>query len=446
MKWRVEIPRFVASTVEMARAGARAICDGRDATMQNVWQLPPHAVAIVGRPAVWFSFDARSPRLGRGALSIPPLHFAYESDFGGHLYLVVAHADGANLTVVESGPANVKGTGALVPFEYPEDDFAKRGLLDFDPLVIEPPLGMSQRAFAELIVAAHRAYDGNQRYRAIEIPFLRVGRDSNSYVLGVLRVCGVDPRETPQIKMVRRWEWTGYPGSEDPVHPSNFGTYLGEPNRQGDGTYDVASFDERGDVRFVLVGGDPHGVARLPDGTSATLDQLGRRMFSADDARAVRLPTKHTAPPSHIRNRVRFPSKPEPAGAQITIVVDGETVPLETNSRFRGTVDARSDALALAFLSGDHELVLPLEDLGFELRDPHRVDRLFRPGTELTLGLDRNRHPRLRAHGWRGGTDRLRGRRFHAPRAVNIVGTAAIVVVAAIAVAGAIMGGRQGSP
>ncbi len=81
------------------------------------------------------------------------------------------------------------------------------------------------------------------------------------------------------------------------------------------------------------------------------------------------------------------------------------------------------------------EVVLPLVELGAELRDPKRVDRLLQIGTEVTVGLSRDRHPKLRAHGTDWLRDRLRARRFHLPRTKNVAATAVAAVV--IAAAGA---------
>ena len=442
MAWKVEIPRFAASTVESGKNQGRPILDGGDATIANLWSLPPHTVALVGRPAVWAAFDIATPAIRIGSLRIPSWKYRSEHDFGGHLYLAVASADAKKLLVIEGGPTNPDGTGALVPFDYPEQDFAERGVIDFEPVVVEPPHGLSVEYFADLVRAAHRAYDGNQRYRAIEIPFFRVGRDSNSYAVGVLRACGLDPRDIPKFKTSMRWEITGYPGARDPVPRSNFGNYFGEPTHLHDDAYDIASHDDTGDIRFVMVGGRPRGIARLPNGETTTLDRFGRRTFAPEDARRAGLPQRRTKPPEQIRKRQRFPSDPAPGGAETTIVVGGKSVALEPDSVYRGRVTARNDALGIAVVEGDDgngdstaRIVLPIWDLGVELRDPNRVDRLFRPGTDVTLGLDRDRHPRLRAHGLRGGRDRLRFRRFHAPRAVNVAGT--VLGIAAVAAFGA---------
>jgi hypothetical protein len=139
------------------------------------------------------------------------------------------------------------------------------------------------------------------------------------------------------------------------------------------------------------------------------------------------LPTNHTVPPATIRNRRRFPPNPSPAGAQITLVVGGRSVSLEPGTHYRGKVSRRHDGLGLAHLDASgSEVVLPLVELGAELRDPKRVDRLLQIGTEVTVGLSRDRHPKLRAHGSDWFRDRLRGRRFHLPRIRNVAATEAI--------------------
>ena len=269
------------------------------------------------------------------------------------------------------------------------------------------------------------------------MPFLRVGRDSNSYAVGVLLACGVDPRAIPKPQKETRWEWIGYPGAEDPVHRANFGAYLGSPAQLGEGVIGTAYHNADGSVRLVLVGGPPNGSARLPDGTVVTLDELGRIAFSPGDARAHGLPSTHTEPPAQIRTRRRFPSDPQPQGAQITLLVDGRAVPLLPGNQYRGIVVARNDALGLATLRtvGGNDVVLPLAELGVELRDPERVDELMHVGTELTVGLHSDRHPKIVVHGrgWLG--DVLRRHRLHAPRAVNVAGSLTAFGIAAVAAA-----------
>jgi hypothetical protein len=378
---------------------------------------------MVGRPAVWFGF------------TLFALHV--ERDIGGHLYLLVTGADPARAHLIEAGPRNPNGTGALVPFTYPEVDFADKKFADFAPEIITAPNGMTPQEFADAVRATHRAYDGNQRYRAIEIPFLRVGRDSNSYVVGVLLASGVDPRAIPRgpRKAIRR-ELSGYPGAEDPVPKANFGVYVGAPTPLADGVADIAYHDEHGDVRAVVVGGAPHARVRLPDGSEATLDENGRCLFAAAEAKAHALPQRRTEPPESIRTRPRFPEEPDPAGGLITLLVDGRAAPLTPGTSYRGVVVARNDALGAATIEGTAGIcVLPITDLGAELRDPKRVDDLFRVGNDLTVGLHRDRHPRLVVHGAKYLGDRLKWRRLHAPRPIEVVGivTASVVGLAAIA-------------
>ncbi len=435
MRLGLRIPRFASSTVEAGSAQARPVLDGRDVVVPNRWEIPPHTVALVGRPAVWFSFEVRIPELRLGPLRLPPKRLVWEQDFGGHLFVAITDGDASRVTIVEAGPSNANGTGALVPYAYPEDAFAERGITDFLPIPITPPNGLSAEYFGELVRATQRGYDGNQRYLAVEIPFLRVGRDSNSYAIAVLLCCGIDPREIPKPREAMRFEWVGYPGAEDPCHRANFGDYLGAPSHLGDGVVDIAYHNADGSVRYVVVGGAPHGRARLPDGSEVELDAQGRRSFAPDDARAHGLPTAHTDPPEQIRTRRMFPRQPAAAGAEITLIVDGRSVPLRPGEQYRGTIVARHDALGLARLkTASGEVVLPLVEIGAELRDPARVDRLLRVGTEVTLGLRRDRHPRLVAHGSSWFRDRLRWRRLHLPRPTLVV-TAALataVVVGAV--------------
>jgi hypothetical protein len=428
VRFHLRIPRFASSTVETA-TGLRPVLDGSDVVVQNRWKIPPHTVALVGRPAVWFSFDVRTPNIALGPLRIASKRLVWEQDFGGHLFVAITDADDSRVTIIEAGPLNPNGTGALVPYAYPEDQFAERGVIDFEPITIAPPTGLSEEFFAELVRTTQREYDGDQRYRAVEIPFLRVGRDSNSYAVGVLISCGIDPRDVPKPVKAMRWEWTGYPGMEDPVHRSNFGAYLGVPSRLADDdVVDVAYHNADGSVRYVVVGGKPNADVRLPDGSEVRLGAIGRVAFAPDDARRHGLPTNHTEPPAQIRNRRKFPPDPSPAGAEITLIVNGRSVALEPGMKYRGTVARRHDGLGLADLMGDSaEVVLPLVELGAELRDPKRVDRLLQIGTEVTVGLSRDRHPKLRAHGTDWLLDRLRSRRLHLPRARNVIGTAAVL-------------------
>jgi hypothetical protein len=434
MKLQARIPRLFASTVEAGRARQRAkpILDGSAGDIPNVWKIPPHTVALLGRPAVWFVLNATTPRLKLGPLTLPGFHFIWEQDFGGHLFLVVTGEDPAHVSIVEAGPINPDGSGALVPFCYPEDDFAKRGLVDFEPVVLDPPAGFSKEFFAGLVLRTQREYDGDQYYLAVEMPFLRIGRDSNSYAVGVLLGCGVDGRSIQKPNKAMHYEWVGYPGAEDPVHRANFGAYLGAPTILENGVIEVAYHEEHGDVRFVLIGGAPNATARLPDGSQVRLDRLGRYAFSPDDARAHGLPSRKTPPPAQIANRRRFPADPSPAGAQITLIVGGQSVPLAPGSEHRGTIVDRNDALALATLhtAAGIEVVLPLTELGVEMRDPKRVDHLFRVGNELTVGLHHDRRPKLIAHGDTALDDNLTWHQFHAPPWRNVFVTSAISLVA----------------
>jgi hypothetical protein len=429
VRFNFRIPQFASSTVETA-APLQPVLDGSDVVVKNRWKIPAHTVALVGRPAVWFSFDIRTPKLALGPLTLASKRLVWEQDFGGHLFVAITGADDSQVTIVEAGPLHPNGTGALVPYAYPEDQFAERGVIDFEPIVIPPPHGLSEEFFAELVRSTQRDYDGDQRYRAVEIPFLRVGRDSNSYAVGVLISCGIDPRDVPKPVKAMRFEWTGYPGMEDPVHRSNFGAYLGAPSPLEEDVVDVAYHNADGSVRYVEVGGKPGASVRLPDGSEVGLDRNGRITFAPDDARGHGLPTRHTEPPAQIRARRKFPADPSPAGDEITLIVDGRSVPLKPGARYRGTVARRHDGLGLAHLAASaSEVVLPLVELGAELRDPKRVDRLLQIGTEVTVGLSRDRHPRLRAHGTDWLCDRLRSRRFHLPRTRNV---AAIAVLAGL--------------
>jgi hypothetical protein len=435
MRLQARIPRFVASTVESGSQQSKPVLDGSDVVVPNSWKLPPNTVAIVGRPAVWTALDLSSPRINLGLWEIPARRFHWEQDFGGHLFLAVTGDDATHVTIVESGPRNTNGSGALVPYSYPEEDFAKRGVVDFEPILVAPPHGLRADFFAQLVIDTQRRYDGNQRYLAIEIPFLRVGRDSNSYTVGVLLCCGVDPRAIPKNPTkASRYEWTGYPGAEDPVHRGNFGAYMGAPTHLANGILEVAYHEDDGSVRFVVVGGEPNGSARLPDGTEVQLDAFGRIAFSPDDARRHDLPSRHTEPPKQLHRRPRFPPDPAPAGAEITLVVDRRAVPLEPGDEHRGTIVGRQDALGFATLRSEaYDVVLPLADLGVELRDPKRVDALFQVGNELTVGLHRDRHPKLVSHGAAAIDDNLSWHQFHAPRPVNVITSFAIGGVALLA-------------
>jgi hypothetical protein len=435
MRFHLRIPKFATSTVETATR-LRPVVDGSDVVVRNRWNIPPHTVALVGRPAVWFSFDVQTPKLAFGPLKLDSKRLVWEQDFGGHLFVAITGADASRVTIVEAGPLHPNGTGALVPYGYPEDQFAERNMIDFEPIAIAPPKGLSEEFFAELVRTTQRDYDGDQRYLAVEIPFLRVGRDSNSYAVGVLINCGIDPRDIPKPARSIRWEWTGYPGMEDPVHRANFGAYLGAPGRLTDGVFDVAYHNADGSVRYVVVGGEPGARVRLPDGSETELDPNGRFTFDPDEARRHGLPTNVTEPPEQIRTRRKYPKRPSPAGAEITLIVNDRSVPLKPGTRYRGTVAQRHDGLGLAHLeSRDAQVVLPLVELGAELRDPKRVDRLLQIGTEVTVGLSRDRHPKLRAHGTDWLRDRLRYRRFHLPRTQNLATTA--IAVGAVAAAGA---------
>jgi len=435
MRIRARIPRFFTSTVDAGPEPSRPVLDGSEVVVANRWKVPANAVALVGRPAVWVGLDVKTPAIPLGFTTIPARRIRWEQDFGGHLYLAVASADAAHVSIVEAGPLHPGGTGNLVPYAYPEDDFAERGIVDFEPIVLDPPHGLAKEFFASLVRATQRDYDGDQRYLAIELPFLRVGRDSNSYAVGVLLACGVDPRAIPKPQKEKRWEWIGYPGAEDPVHRANFGAYLGAPTNLDDGVSDVAYHNADGSVRLAVVGGTPGGTARLPDGSFVTLDERGRVAFSPDDARAHGLPSTHTEPPTQIRGRRFFPPDPQPQGAQITLVVGGASTPLQPGDAYRGTIVSRHDALGLATLreATGRDIVLPLTELGVELRDPKRVDDVFRVGTELTVGLHSDRHPKLVVHGTAASVrDRFKWHRPHLPRPVNVVGGVALATVALV--------------
>ncbi len=430
IRFHLRIPHLFTSTIEAGQERSRAVLDGSDVVVPNYWKLLPHTVALIGRPAVWIAFEARTPRIPLGFTAIASRTLRWEQDFGGHLFVAITDADAANATIIESGPMHANGTGALVPYAYPEDDFAKRGVMDFEPIVIAPPNGMTEDFFAQLVRTTQRNYDGDQRYVAIEIPFLRVGRDSNSYAVGVLLCCGVDPRAVTMPKRSLRFEWTGYPGAEDPVHRANFGTYAGAPARLGEHVVEIAHHNPDGTVRLVVIGGEPQGRARLPNGSAVELDALGRIALSPEDAERYGLPTKRTEPPAHIVARRHFPEDPSPAGAMIALIVDERCVPLAPGTRYRGTIVERHEALGIATLrTQTSDVVLSLAELGVELRDPKRVSALFREGVEITVGLHRDRHPKLVAHRASWVKDRLKWRRLHTPRPINLMGTAAAATV-----------------
>jgi hypothetical protein len=90
----------------------------------------------------------------------------------------------------------------------------------------------------------------------------------------------------------------------------------------------------------------------------------------------------------------------------------------------------RNDALYLATLRGDtgKSVVLPIAELGIEMRDPKRVDGLFRVGNEITVGLHADRHPKLIAHGAAGLDDAMNWHQFHAPPWRNVIVTSAVGV------------------
>jgi hypothetical protein len=434
MRFQARIPRFATSTVEAGPERPKPILNGTDHTLPNRWKIPANTVAMIGRPAVWTALDITIPSIPLGFTSTPAIRHRWEQDFGGHLFLAIAGADPTRVTIVEGGPLYPGGKGALVPFCYAEDDYAKRGIVDFDPIVIPPPHGLRESFFAELVCATQHSYDGDQLYRAIEIPFLRVGRDSNSYAIGILLACGVDPRSIPKPHNAVRFEWIGYPGAEDPAHRANFGAYLGAPSPAPGGTVDVAYHNEDGSVRLVLVGGEPNARAVLPDGTEVVLDRFGRMAFSPEDARAHGLPSNQTKPPSQIRNRRHFPPDPAPAGAEITLIVNGESQPLRPGDEYRGTIVERHESIAVATLrTATGDIVLPLLELGVELRDPKRVDTLLRVGNELTVGLHADRNPKLIAHGDAALEDSLEPHRAHVPRPAAVATFVAAALAAVFA-------------
>ena len=155
---------------------------------------------------------------------------------------------------------------------------------------------------------------------------------------------------------------------------------------------------------------------------------MGPVVFDRDAARRHGLPSATTPPPPHVRARRKFPRDPAPAGARITLVVGGEPVALDPGTQHEGTIVARHDALGLATMRRKDgvDVVLPIAELGVELRDPKRVDELFQVGNALTVGLHRDRHPRLVPHGDAAVGDTLRWHAFHLPRPVNWLTTVAL--------------------
>lgn len=432
MNFRFRIPLLASSSVESGRQQSYPVTDGRDVRIPNVWKLAP-GVWLGGRPAVWMSLAFGLPAITIGPLRTAKWEFRFERDFGGHLFLLVVR-DGqtGHALLVEGGPTSANGSGALVPYRYPEEDFAKREVVDFAPIRIHAPQGLAEPAFAEMVLATQRAYDGNQFYLVIELPFLRIGRDSNSYVVGVLLSCGVDARAIPKqpAKDLIRREISGYPGAEDPVHRANFGVYSGVATALAGDLLAIATHEENGDVRYVTIGGEPGGRARLADGSEYALDERGRVVLEAAEARAHGLPAAHTQPPAQIAARRRFPKKPQPAGAEITLVVDSTTMPLTSGDSYEGTIERVDDALGVAFLAATdgRKIMLPLTELRVELRDPERVDRLLKVGSHLTVGLHRDRHPMLVPHGSAAADDALVWHRFHAPSWTKVAVTTALGV------------------
>ncbi len=406
------------------------ILDGHLPLYANVWRVPRNSVALCGRPAIWAALDVTIPGFRIGAWHFKARRIRWEQDFGGHLYIVVVGDAPADAYVLEGGP-DFNGSGALAPFGYAEDAFFTRGMIDFDPVTVDPPHGLTPQEFVELLFTAHREYDGNQRYTAIEMPFLRVGRDSNSYAIGVLLAAGLDLREIPKPYRARRFEWSGYPGAEDPVHRANFGGYLGEPATLADGSTSATFHGDRGQVLYVCIAGEPHGSARLPDGTLVGLDTRGRRVLAEREAKRHGLPVNHTAPPPHIAGRTRFPKTPLPAGALITFVEDGVSTPLNVGQDFAGTIVGRNDALGLATMRTDagRTVTMPMNELGVELRDPKRVDAALQIGEYLVVGLHSDRRPKLHV---RGRTNIGRSASQLGPEAAVVAAVFAIVAVAAV--------------
>jgi hypothetical protein len=78
------------------------------------------------------------------------------------------------------------------------------------------------------------------------------------------------------------------------------------------------------------------------------------------------------------------------------------------------------------------DVILPLTELGVELRDPKRVDELLQVGTDLTVGLHSDRHPKLVPHGSAGFDDRFTWHRPHAPRPVNVIGAVAVTAIVGV--------------
>ena len=127
MRLSSRIPRVIASTVEKGPPGYGPILDGRDVVVPNVWNLPAHTVALAGRPAVWYSLDVATPEIRLGPMAFRPVRIRIEQDFGGHLYLIVIDGDARQAHLIEAGPSHSNGTGALVPYLYPEGDLARHG-------------------------------------------------------------------------------------------------------------------------------------------------------------------------------------------------------------------------------------------------------------------------------------------------------------------------------
>ncbi|MBD5656416.1 MAG: hypothetical protein IAI50_14720, partial [Candidatus Eremiobacteraeota bacterium] len=93
MRLQARIPRFVASTVDTGTQRSQPVLDGSDVVVPNRWKLPAHAVALIGRPAVWTALDLTLPAISLGFAKLEPRHLRWEQDFGGHLFLAVTDAD-----------------------------------------------------------------------------------------------------------------------------------------------------------------------------------------------------------------------------------------------------------------------------------------------------------------------------------------------------------------
>jgi len=416
MRLRIRGPRGASSAVSAGKLQGTPVLDAHRVVVANRWGVA-RGVWIVGRPAVAATAAVTLPKLPlpglRGGKKI-----SFGVDFGGHLFVLVVGEDTRTGAVIEAGPLDPSGRGALVPFDYPEAELEGMGELDFPPLRVVPPDGLDEAAFATMLLRAHDDYDGDQRYLVIEIPFLRVGRDSNSYAMGVLLASGIDRSAIPTLRNVGRTiELTGYPGAEDPVNRANFGVYFGPPTTLAPAVHTVATHGPDGQVRYVEIGGEPGTELTYPDGTTAKLPASGRLVLAADAAKARGLPARWSKPPSQIAGRRRFPSDPAPAGAWISLVVDGESVPLGPHANYRGSVAVRNDTLGIAILQPG-EIVLPLGELGGVLRDPSRVDRLLRLGRDVTVGLHGDRRPRLVAHDTGAKIGDAFGRRVHLPQAI----------------------------